>query len=328
MTFPFRLASRQEYERSSVPAGLKLHPALKQQNASFSDISDLRNRKRPVSLGMERSSKSQYYLSPHGGARSKVPISRLPSAPDSVSALRSDSTTRSKSRIESLEMDMFKLKLGNGSAIGSSSTDDVTMEGAVAIDNSVWKGYPPSPRLPNKKPISEEDQEFQGSSLRNKLGGSMQSLNSSGSSAVFSIESPPETSITGSIPNLHSTPIKNSHNNINGSFRETLPEGSESFYQTFIERDISFSPNKSIPPLTIGSPTSDLASPSHRHSALSDLGSSRHSALSDPGSSRNSAISDLSSPLSGESERSKFSYSDLPGMNMTFINDRDEVTEL
>ena len=302
-----RLAPRHEYERSSIPGRLKyLNSKQDSVSSSPSDVSEIKTKKRPFSLGVgELLPKPSFQLSPLGGAKSKVPIKKMPSAPSVVSK----KSKSGKTRIDSLEMNTFKLRLGDGSEIGSSSTDD--------LDTSPLWEPKPSSMLPEKLRLYHggynrmEEEEV--------VSGSIHSLNSSGSSsAVFSLGSPDPGSIYDQESGhfIHSTPKEITSNEV---LQRETKKGSDAFYQTFIEGDLDSS-NKS-------SPTSI---PSPVLNTIFKTSISRHTPNGVPQSllNRDSGLSEISSPVSIDSEASHFSYSDLPAITISFVNETDEITQL
>ena len=287
-----------------MPGGLKY---LKQDSvsSSLSDVSEIKKKKRPFSLNVgELLPRPNFHLSPQGGAKSKVPVRKLPSAPSSVSKKQKSA----KARIDAFEMSTIKFKLGDGSEIGSSNTDDLDT-------NLLWEPEA-SPELPVKSKLQSrgytrvEDDE---------VTGSLQSLNSSGSSsAVFSLGSPEPGNISdqGNGPFAHSTPKETTTDEVHIS--ETK-QGSEEFYQTFIEGDLD-SPLKSS--------ATSIPSPVLNTSLKMRISSPTPNGGPKALVNRDSGLGEISSPLSVDSEVSVFSYNDIPAITISFVNDTDEVTQL
>ena len=298
-----RLAPRNEYERSSMPGGLR--SLKKQENTSSSpsltDMADVKSKKRPFSLGVEQYlPMPRLQLSPLGGAKNKVPLKKMSSAPGSIS--RKPKST--KGRLNTLEMNTFKLTLGDGSEIGSSSTDDLS---------PLWQPEA-SPGLPRKlhsrgyNRMDEHEEET----------GSVQSLNSSGSSAVFSLGSPDPSSVTDHeiSPLSHSTPKVMPTGN---EAEQESKNGSETFYQTFIEGDFDSNPLKS-------SILRPKVNANFNKSVFLEEGiiKGHNKKLTN----RDSGLSETSTTISIDSSASRFSYSDLPAITINLVNEADEVTEL
>ena len=302
-----RLAPRTEYERSSMPGGLR--SLKKQENTSFSsssltDMTDVKKKKRPFSLSVEQYLPiPRIQLSPLGGAKNKVPLKKVSSAPGSAS--RNAKST--KTRLNTVEMDTFTLTLGDGSEIGSSSTDDLS---------PLWQPEA-SPRLPSKL----QSRGYNRMEEHEEEGGSMPSLNSSGSSAVFSLGSPGPGSATD--PEI--SPISHSTPKVMPTGNETQREsknGSETFYQTFLEGDFDSNPLRS-------SASGILRPKLNAHfntSVLSQAGSSKGHNKNQ--TNRDSGLSEVSSTISVDSGASRFSYSDLPAITVNLVNEADEITEL
>ena len=303
-----RLAPRNEHERSSMPGGLR--SLKKQENTSssssfpsFTDMADVKRKKRPFSLGVEQYlPMPRLQLSPLGGAKNKVPLKKMSSAPGSIS--RKPKST--KGRLNTLETNTFKLILGDGSEIGTSSTDDLSL---------LWQPEA-SPGLPRKlhsrgyNRMDEHEEET----------GSVQSLNSSGSSAVFSLGSPDPGSATDHeiSPLSHSTPKVMPTGN--EAERESK-NGSETFYQTFIG-DFDSNPLRSN--------TSSILRPklnaNFNKSVFLEEGiiKGHNKKLTN----RDSGLSETSTTISIDSSASRFSYSDLPAITINLVNEADEVTDL
>ncbi len=286
-----RLTPRHEYERASMPAGLKsLATEDTGSSASLTDASGKGKRKhkkakRLFSLGLENYLPvPRFPLSPHGGAKSKVLMQKLSSAPASVYG--STRATSAKKGLD-VEMNTFKVKLGDGNDIGSSSTDD------FLDTTALWQpeASPGPPRSSTKSP-SDPSGNYQ--RMENEddswVGGSLQSLDSAQSSIDFSLGSPDSTLDDESIGDA--------------SLKPNVGRGdSHDFYQTFIE-------DQGIPSL---SPT---ILPSSSQSGVRNP---------NPGKRPNSGQEILSSP---ESSASLFSYSDVPAITVSFVNDTDEITYL
>ena len=301
-----RLAPRNEYERSSMPSGLR---SLKMQentslSSSLTDMTDVKKKKRPFSLSVEQHLPiPRIQLSPLGGAKNKVPLKKVSSAPGSASRNRKST----KARLNTVEMDTFKLTLGDGD-IGSSTTDDLS---------PLWQPDA-SPRLPSKlqsrgyNRMEEHEEEC----------GSMQSLNSSGSSAVFSLGSPDP----GGATDHEISPLSHSTPKVMPTGTEAQREsknGSETFYETFVEADFDSNPPLRSSASSILRPK--LNGPFSR-SVFSQAGGSKgHNKNL---TNRDSGLSEVSSTVSVDSGASRFSYSDLPAITTNLVNEADEITEL
>ncbi len=282
-----------------MPAGLKSLVKKDSTSTSLTDISEAKKKnqkkKRPFSLGIENYlPMPQIHLSPLGGAISKLPAhsrQRLSSPADS------ETLGDSKGKLDSLEMDTFKVILGDGTEIGSSSTDDVH---DAIVRQCAGREY----LKPYDSPLSRSrsHQRIQ------ELLGSVAQSGSSENEGVLSL-SPTGTDSTedGCDPILHSTPKLSKTE----KFWDPLQTGSEKFHQTFIV-DQPRSPGHSQ------ASSATIPSPSLNASFRSDT-------LSPTASFTTKSWSSFSSL---ESSASHFSYSDIPAITVTVVNETDEVTQL